>query len=137
MLAAWIDYCRARGVQMTPTTIKRYGAKFKELLAAGFAKHLIGAALQAMCRDNVISKVHLIDHYVTRAQTGPERRPQDVRTKQEVRNDEMGDVLQRAQDLVVSRGGKPNDYTAMMQAVDEIKAGLVAPPWGVRDLAHA
>lgn len=124
MLAKWIDYCRARGVQMTPTTVKRYGAKFKELLDAGFEPHLIGLALQAMCQDNVISKVNLIDHYVTRAQTGPEKRPRDVRTNQEVRNEQVTELIRQAEELVKIRGERRTNR-AVSAAMKEIRQGVV------------
>lgn len=81
LLRKWIDYCGRHGVTLTPTIIKRYGAKFKELLGAGLPPTLIGAALQQMRVNNVVSQVTLLDHYVIRAQAGPEMPAAQCRTQ--------------------------------------------------------
>jgi hypothetical protein len=128
MTKHWIDWCTLRGVKLTPVTIKRYAAKFRELLDAGFEPTLIGAACQAMAKDNVISKVALLDHYVTRAQTGPEKMPErvkDVRTNQEIRNEGVDATIDRAVALVVARGGNPNNNKLVVKAMKEIRQGLV------------
>lgn len=125
MVAQWIDWCGARGVKLTPQTIKRYGAKFKELLGAGFEPSLIGLALQQMCRDNTVSRVDLLDHYVTRAQTGPERRQRDVRTNQQVRTDDLTDLIAQANALVHARGERPTNR-AVSAAMKEIRMGVAS-----------
>jgi DNA-binding transcriptional ArsR family regulator len=127
MTAQWIDWCCKRDIKLPPTTIKRYAAKFKELLAAGFEPALIGRALQAMCKDNAISRPHLIDNYLVRIQAGPERNPHEFRTAHEKRQDlrtEADQTLPLAEKLAQQRGVRQSDTVGMLQILNEVKAFL-------------
>lgn len=127
MTAQWIDWCCKRNIQLPPVTIKRYAAKFKELLAAGFEPSLIGRALQAMCKDNAISRPHLIDNYLVRVQAGPERNPYQFKTAHKKRQDlrtEADETLPLVEEVAKRRGVKQGDLMGMMQILNEVKAFL-------------
>lgn len=126
MTSQWIDYCCQRGVRLTPTLIKRYAAKFKELLTAGFTPPLIGAALQLMVKESVVARVTMLDTYLIRVQAGPERPEPLYRSAAERRRqeaDDAGDLIDRAERLVVARGGDDRDNAAVYAAMQELKNG--------------
>lgn len=74
VLGAFIDYCSARDVVLPPRFRGRYGRQIKELLADGIEVRLIKWALKEMLDHNVIDRPHLLDAFLVRVQTGPERR---------------------------------------------------------------
>lgn len=126
MTAQWIDYCCRRGIRLTPTLIKRYGAKFKELLNAGFTHTLIGAALQLMVKEGVVARVTLLDTYLIRVQAGPERPEplyKSAAERKQQQMDDAGDLIERAERLVVARGGSDTDNAAVYAAMQELKHG--------------
>lgn len=126
MTAQWIDYCCRRGIRLTPTLIKRYGAKFKELLNAGFTHTLIGAALQLMVKEGVVARVTLLDTYLIRVQAGPERPEplyKSAAERKQQQMDDTGDLIERAERLVVARGGSDTDNAAVYAAMQELKHG--------------
>jgi hypothetical protein len=71
----WIDFCTQAGVKLPNRTIKRYGAAIKTALDQHFTPELIKRALADMLRDSVVARPSLFDHYLVRAQTGPEKPP--------------------------------------------------------------
>lgn len=71
----WIDYCTEKGVKLTTSVIKRYGASVRQALADGFDDALIRRALATMLADRVASRPALLDSYLIRVQQGPEMPP--------------------------------------------------------------
>ncbi|GLY21671.1 hypothetical protein [Micromonospora sp. NBRC 101691] len=79
----WIDHCKAHGVQLTNTHIKRYGAGIKAALDQKFEPQLIKDALAQMLADRVASRPALLDNYLVRAQQGPELPPRRMSRAEE------------------------------------------------------
>lgn len=78
----WIDYCKANGVKLSNSVIKRYGGKLKQALDDGFDTRLIKHALGAMFKDRVASRPALLDSYLVRVQQGPELPPERLTAHQ-------------------------------------------------------
>jgi hypothetical protein len=79
IVAALIDQCRARNVQLPDKIIKRYGREIKDALRE-YDPNVIWRALVLMSLENVLDSPELLTKKIVAVQSGPRKFPTTVRT---------------------------------------------------------
>jgi hypothetical protein len=75
ILSAWIDHCRANGVELNKRIKGRYAKAIKDALDEGTPPDLVKHALGAMLTERVVDTPAQLPRYLVRVQTGPARWP--------------------------------------------------------------
>lgn len=75
IVAALIDACRAKGIELPQRLIGQYGKTIKGLLVEKYTAQQIWAALSLMAEENVLNRPSLLTNKIVTVQSGPERAP--------------------------------------------------------------
>jgi hypothetical protein len=85
LLAGWIDYCRARNVELPQRLIGHYAREIKNALGDKFTPNQIKNALARMFEDNETSRPSGLPNKLVEIQTGPRRWPRTQPTDNRLR----------------------------------------------------
>jgi hypothetical protein len=121
----FIDFCSGRDVQLTRSTIGRYGRSIKSLLDQGFPPITIKHALSLMLSRNKVGNVALLDGFVVEVQTAQRNRPtspaagpaqyRTAAEKGEDRRAEQAAVAKIADELAAAENIDPTDVVGNLE----------------------
>lgn len=78
ILAAWIDHCATRNVQLTKRVKGHYAKRIKDALDEGFDEDTIKRALAQLLNQGDAGRPSLLDNKLIDVQNGPRRRPRTL-----------------------------------------------------------